>query len=78
MAAKVKLKERCCLFFVIFVTYVNGMFVHRHCSHVHPKPDEVRKQQNYCQKSLTVLKYFFEADDISEVLSLPDILCSRC
>ena len=29
---------------VVFVISVNGMFVHRHCSHVHPKYDEVRKQ----------------------------------
>jgi hypothetical protein len=49
MAAKVKLKECCCLFLAIIVTYVNGMFVHRHCSHVHPKPDEVRKQRNKCR-----------------------------
>jgi len=43
MAAKVKWKECCCLL-VVFVISVNGMFVHRHCSHVHPKYDEVRKQ----------------------------------
>ncbi|XP_021940334.1 leishmanolysin-like peptidase [Zootermopsis nevadensis] len=41
MAAKEKWKSRCFLFLSIFVMYVNGMFVHRHCSHVHPKPDEV-------------------------------------
>ncbi|XP_068085914.1 leishmanolysin-like peptidase [Anabrus simplex] len=41
MAAKVKWKEQCLVLVTVFVLLVNGMFTHRHCSHVHPKADEV-------------------------------------
>jgi hypothetical protein len=40
MAAKVRWND-CCFFLVLYVISVNGMFVHRHCSHIHPKHDEV-------------------------------------
>ncbi|XP_015585310.1 leishmanolysin-like peptidase isoform X2 [Cephus cinctus] len=49
MAVRVRLKMQCsavALSFVVFVIVcgvdvVNGMFEHRHCSHQHPRPDEV-------------------------------------
>lgn len=44
MAVKVKWKCLCVVFVVIFVEIVNGMFIKRHCSHLHPKPDEVQNQ----------------------------------
>jgi len=59
MAAKVKWKE-CYLFLVFYVIYVNGMFVHRHCSHVHPKPDEVRKEHVIIRASSDTEIFYLE------------------
>ncbi|XP_039281797.1 leishmanolysin-like peptidase isoform X2 [Nilaparvata lugens] len=41
MSVKVKWKCVCVVFVIVYASFVNGMFEHRHCNHHHPKPNEV-------------------------------------
>lgn len=43
MPVKVKWKTVCAAVLVLAVQLATGMFVQRHCNHLYPKPDEVRR-----------------------------------
>lgn len=46
MPVKVKWKTVCAAVLVLAVQLATGMFEQRHCNHLYPKPDEVRKYYN--------------------------------
>ncbi|KAF4529479.1 hypothetical protein B566_EDAN017766, partial [Ephemera danica] len=67
MAAKVRLKDNLCvicpLLWLSLVSDGFGMFDHRICSHVPPKPDEDRESQapGHIDTPLRILLYYDES-----------------